>query len=183
MRTRLAGLAGLALLAHLPGLACDSIARGADGAARSEATSVAAADAKRLYYQYTDEQGRVRFTDQLHAVPEQWREKVGFVELAGPPPTTPSAPASERSQSAPRPASRLPQVVLYYAEWCSNCVQAKRYLRREGIPFDLRDVDNPSAMAEMVERTGQKGIPVIDVNGRILIGWDERGLRELLDRS
>ncbi len=178
VRLLLACLGCLGLLGV--GLACDSPARGAaDGAAASEATSVGAEASRRLYYQYTDERGRVRFTDQLHTVPAAWRDKVGFVELDAPPPGV--TRSGERPQRVARSVSRIPQVVLYYADWCSNCVQAKRYLKREGIPFELRDVDNPSAMAEMVERTGQKGIPVIDVNGRILIGWDEQGLRKLLD--
>ncbi len=51
---------------------------------------------------------------------------------------------------------------------------------RVGIDYDPRDVDDPAIMAELVEKTGQQGVPVFDVGGRILTGFDPDGLDKLV---
>jgi hypothetical protein len=44
----------------------------------------------------------------------------------------------------------------------------------------MRNIENPATLAEMVEKTGQRGIPVVDAGGKILIGYDPQGLDQLL---
>lgn len=58
---------------------------------------------------------------------------------------------------------------------------AKRYLRERGVRF--RDVDvsrDPVAARDMVRRSGQQGVPVIDINGKIVIGFDRAKINQLL---
>jgi len=58
---------------------------------------------------------------------------------------------------------------------------AKRYLRERGIRF--RDVDvsrDPAAARDMVRRSGQQGVPVIDINGKIVVGFDRAKINQLL---
>jgi glutaredoxin-like YruB-family protein len=65
---------------------------------------------------------------------------------------------------------------------CPHCNSAKRYLRERGIPF--RDVDvsrDPVAARDMVRRSGQQGVPVIDINGRIVIGFNRVEVDRLLE--
>ncbi len=86
--------------------------------------------------------------------------------------------------AAPGP---FPRVVVYGADWCGPCHQAEAYLRRRGIPFVHRDVDrDPGARRDMQAAMSRAGrspgpIPVIDVGGRIIVGFDagaiERALR------
>lgn len=154
----------------------------------------------RIYYQYIDERGSVRFAERLADVPESWRDKVGYLELDVPPPMSPAdaqrvrderyARANPRSSalgggatgSGGRAMDRFePSVVLYYADWCGYCKKAKRHLDRAGVSYDLRDVDNPHFKQELVAKTGQRGIPVIEVDGRIMKGYDAGRLDELLD--
>lgn len=148
----------------------------------------------RIYYQYIDERGGVRFAERLEDVPESWRDKVGYLELDSPPPMSPAdakrmrdarsgggASLAASGDAQGRAMDRFePKVLLYYADWCGYCKQAKRHLDRKGVEYSLRDVDNPHHKRELIEKTGQKGIPVIEVDGRIMKGYNARALDELL---
>jgi glutaredoxin len=147
--------------------------------------------AKRLYYQFIDEQGSVRFVERLDQVPPDWRDRVGYVEMDGPPPLSPddaqrmrrlggaSAAGVTLAATGPR-GTRANAVLLYYADWCGYCRKTRAELDRRGVSFELRNIENPATLAEMVEKTGQRGIPVVDVGGKILIGYDPEGLDQLL---
>jgi glutaredoxin 3 len=72
-------------------------------------------------------------------------------------------------------------VTVYSTPTCSFCRAAKQYLQQRSIPF--RDVDvsrDTRAAAEMVRKTGQSGVPVIDVNGRTIVGFDKTRLNAAL---
>ena len=63
-------------------------------------------------------------------------------------------------------------VRLYSTPKCPYCVQAKRYLKEQGIPFEEYDVSkNRQKADEMMRKSGQMGVPVLDVNGRVLVGF------------
>lgn len=66
-----------------------------------------------------------------------------------------------------------PRVIVFSTPTCSFCNMAKKYFREKSIRF--RDVDvsrDPAAARDMVRRSGQQGVPVIDIGGRIVIGFD-----------
>jgi len=66
-----------------------------------------------------------------------------------------------------------PKVIIFTTPTCSFCNAAKRYFRERGIKF--RDVDvsrDPAAARDMVRRSGQSGVPVIDIGGKIVVGFD-----------
>lgn len=64
-------------------------------------------------------------------------------------------------------------IIVYSADWCGFCHEAKRYLSRIGINFEERNVEtDPKFMNEAVEKSGQRGIPVIDIDGQIIVGFD-----------
>lgn len=71
-------------------------------------------------------------------------------------------------------------ITIYTAAWCGVCKAAKSYMSQKGYPFTDRDIEkDPSAKAEMVAKVGGNvGIPVIDVGGQIMVGFD----RSALDR-
>ena len=191
---RLVGLC--ALLLHAPG--CDALppdlaarlqavlpsaAATSSDASSSDGTSIGPDAAQRLYYQFVDDRGQVRFVERLEDVPGQWRERVGFVEMIAPPPLAPGDARRTRDTrlaSATRAAAAAPTVILYSADWCGWCRKAKAYLDRKRVPYEVRDVDIPAVMAELVEKTGKRGIPVFEVDGRILTGFDPAGVDRLL---
>ena len=157
--------------------------------ARVGGISLGPGDAKRLYYQFIDAQSRVRFVERLDDVPARWRSRVGFVEMDSPPPLSPAmaeetrdrryaAVASKHRKLAP--AKMRGRIVLYSADWCGWCQKAKQHLDRKGINYEIRDIDHPENLAELVAKTGQKGIPVLDVGGRVVKGFSPARYDELI---
>lgn len=74
-----------------------------------------------------------------------------------------------------------PRVIVFSTPTCSFCNMAKQYFRQKGIKF--RDVDvsrDPTAARDMVRRSGQQGVPVIDIGGRIVIGFDRVKIEKYL---
>jgi len=138
-------------------------------------------DSMRVYYQYIDSKGGVRFVERLDDVPDEWRDRVGFVAMDSPPPMRPedarktwSADLNKVSVAdARRPPGARGEIVLYYADWCGYCKLAKNHLDREGVDYDLRNVDRPAIGLELLEKTGSKSIPVLDLDGRILRGYSK----------
>lgn len=64
-------------------------------------------------------------------------------------------------------------VIVYGAEWCGFCHVAMDYFDKKGVKYDYRDVDsNPEWLKEAVEKSGQRGIPVLDFEGTIVVGFD-----------
>lgn len=65
------------------------------------------------------------------------------------------------------------QVTIYSAVWCAFCHAATDYLDKLGVKYTNKDVEkNPAAGLEAVDKSGQRGIPVIDISGDIIIGFD-----------
>jgi glutaredoxin 3 len=64
-------------------------------------------------------------------------------------------------------------VVIYSASWCAFCHMAKQYLDGLKVPFKEIDVENDhDAARALVEKTGQAGIPVIEIGDETIIGFD-----------
>lgn len=64
-------------------------------------------------------------------------------------------------------------VTIYSAEWCAFCHAAKEYFDKLGVKYTDKDIESdPKLAQEAVEKSGQMGIPVIDINGTIIIGFD-----------
>jgi glutaredoxin-like YruB-family protein len=66
-----------------------------------------------------------------------------------------------------------PRVIIFSTPTCSFCNMAKKYFREKGIKFKDVDVSrDPVAARDMVRRSGQQGVPVIDIGGKIVVGFD-----------
>ena len=65
------------------------------------------------------------------------------------------------------------KITIYSATWCGFCHQAKKYLDDLGVKYDDHDVDQDrKAAEEAVKKSGQRAIPVIDIGGDIIVGFD-----------
>lgn len=72
-------------------------------------------------------------------------------------------------------------VTIYTTPTCGYCQQAKRYLRAQGVEYREVDVSADEAAAkQLVLRTRQFGVPVIEVGGSLVVGFDVRRLEKLL---
>jgi glutaredoxin len=79
-----------------------------------------------------------------------------------------------------------PAVIVYGASWCSACHQAEAYFKKKGIVYIEKDIEKDEVAAEemrsKLKRAGLRGgsIPVIDVRGHIMIGFDPRSIEDAL---
>lgn len=75
------------------------------------------------------------------------------------------------------------KVIIYSADWCAFCHAAKEYLDKLGVKYDERDVESDPALAqEAVDKSNQMGIPVLDIQGDIIIGFDRPKIDESLKK-
>jgi len=73
------------------------------------------------------------------------------------------------------------KVIVYSTESCPFCVDAKNFLKKNKIPFkDINVNKDKKAAAEMIQKSGQTGVPVIDVDGEIITGFDQEKLKKAL---
>ncbi len=64
-------------------------------------------------------------------------------------------------------------VTIYGAGWCAFCHMAKHYLDGKKVAYKDIDVERePGAAEELVRKTGQAGIPVIEIGQETIIGFD-----------
>ena len=64
---------------------------------------------------------------------------------------------------------------------CPYCVTLKQFLKDHNIEFEEIDVaGNKEAAEEMIQKSGQMGVPVIEINGEIVVGFDKKKISQLL---
>jgi glutaredoxin 3 len=65
-------------------------------------------------------------------------------------------------------------VTVYSTPTCPYCIRAKQFLKDNNIAFTNFDVGSDQAKAqEMMKKSGQMGVPVIDIDGTIIVGFDK----------
>ena len=75
----------------------------------------------------------------------------------------------------------MPQVIVYSTPTCPYCHQAKEYLQSKNIPFtDYNAAADPEKAEEMFNKSGQMGVPVIDIDGQIIVGFDKEEIDKLI---
>jgi len=73
------------------------------------------------------------------------------------------------------------KVTLYRTESCPWCHKTAEFFDKYKVKYKSIYVDqDPEAAEKMVELSGQRGVPVIDIDGEIVIGFDEPQLKKLL---
>ena len=78
-------------------------------------------------------------------------------------------------------AVKKPKVIVYSTPTCPYCHSAKEFFKENKI--DYKDIDvskDQSAAQEMIEKSGQMGVPVIDINGTIIVGYDKEAIKKAL---
>ena len=75
------------------------------------------------------------------------------------------------------------QVVIYSTPTCPYCKRAKEYLSRKGIPYVEHNVAADKEKAkEMIQKSGQMSVPVIIIDGEIIVGFNQTKLDKLLSK-
>jgi len=75
----------------------------------------------------------------------------------------------------------MEKVKVYSTPTCPWCIKAKEFLEENKVEFENIDVSSDQkASEEMVERSGQMGVPVIDIGGTIIVGFDQEKIKQTL---
>ena len=75
-------------------------------------------------------------------------------------------------------------VIVYTSPTCPYCTMVKEFLSQKGVGFDERDVSrDPSYAQELMNSTGQMGVPVTIINGQIVVGFDRGRLEQLISQT
>ena len=83
---------------------------------------------------------------------------------------------------AKKEGKKLKSVTVYSTPTCSWCTTLKSYLKKNNIRF--RDVDvskDQKAADAMVKKSGQQGVPQMEVNGQIIVGFDKVKINQMLE--
>lgn len=73
-------------------------------------------------------------------------------------------------------------VKVFSTPICPFCVTLKEFLKDNNIQFEDLDVaENEIARNEMIEKSGQMGVPVIEIDGQIVVGFDQNKIKKLLN--
>ena len=84
-------------------------------------------------------------------------------------------------QRTPHAHTNMKNVQIYSTPTCVYCKMAKEFFGKNNITFTEHNVAADAAKRdEMIQKTGQLGVPVIDVDGELTVGFDEGRLKSLL---
>lgn len=75
----------------------------------------------------------------------------------------------------------MPKVLVYTTPTCPYCGTLKKYLEEKNIPFQAFDVaSNAEARNEMIKKCNCMTVPVVDIDGEIIVGFDKEKINKLL---
>ena len=128
-----------------------------------------------------DRQGIIRYVD-VHDIDEQPDNEVLFKQLSI------IEPDAEPYQPPPAPApvdASREGVVLYCTRWCPTCYRARAYFEQRSIAYTEIDINYDKEAARRVREwaDGNQTTPTFEINGTVIVGYDEARLNELLSRK
>ena len=75
----------------------------------------------------------------------------------------------------------MKKIIVYSTPTCPWCKLAKEFLTKNKIEFENKNVaGDPVVVEEMIKKSGQLGVPVIDIDGQIIVGFNKKKIAELL---
>ena len=78
----------------------------------------------------------------------------------------------------------MKQVKIYTTSTCVYCRGAKEYFKEKGIEYEEVNLsEKPDKIQEMVEISGQMGVPVILIDGKVIVGFNRGAIDEALDKN
>ena len=168
---------------------------------------------EQLLFLYKDDQGEEQRSMTIDEIPEQARKQVQVIDLslspeerrsrsfvqlfdlrqansAGHYPGRVITRASlEKALAAEQEVPEQPPIILYSTSWCGVCKKAKSFMEKKGLAFVEKDIEKDRAAAkELQEKCARAkiplgGVPVIDVGGALLRGFDEQRLLSMLNTA
>jgi glutaredoxin len=145
---------------------------------------------KDVYYQYVDDSGSVHFVQNIEEVPARWRDRAGRIEVErSVMPPSRGRPAATRRTARARPADEPfayqpdPEVVVYTTSWCGWCRKTLAFLDERGVRYVNKDIEASDwHRDELISKTGRTSVPVVEIDGEIIRGYNAQRMEELLGR-
>ena len=76
----------------------------------------------------------------------------------------------------------MAKTTVYSTEACPWCKVAKDFLKENNIEFEAKNVaDDEAARGELMQKSGQLGVPVLDIDGAIIVGFDKKAISKALN--
>ena len=76
----------------------------------------------------------------------------------------------------------MKNVIVYSTAYCPYCRTLKQFLKQNNIEFKEIDVaEDEKAAEEMIRKSGQMGVPVVEIDGEIVVGFDKETIAKLLN--
>jgi len=76
------------------------------------------------------------------------------------------------------------KVIVYSTNSCPWCIKCKDFLKEKNVEFEDKNVaDDEAARSEMAEKSGQMGVPVLDIDGTIIVGFDQAAIENALGKE
>jgi len=76
----------------------------------------------------------------------------------------------------------MPKIKIYSTPTCPYCVTLKEFLKEKSIAFeDINVAQDAQTREEMINRSGQMGVPVVDIDGEIIVGFDKTKISKILN--
>ena len=73
-------------------------------------------------------------------------------------------------------------IKVYSTESCPGCVKAKQYLKSKNIEYiEVNVGEDMEGREEMIKLSGQMGVPVINIDGKIIVGFDKMAIDEAIN--
>jgi len=143
------------------------------------------------FYRYTDAAGTMRFVRSLAEVPAAFRDSASAVsnDRVQRAPSDPAEPRA-RAKGARAPVAQLEEralqhdVVVYTTSWCGWCRKTVSYLTKRGVSFENRDIEAERMWRqELKQKTGSTSVPMVEIDGQIIRGYDPERMAQLLGAS
>ena len=75
----------------------------------------------------------------------------------------------------------MQKIIIYTTPTCVYCKMTKAFFKENNVAYEERDVSTDTkAQEEMIAKSNQLGVPVIDIDGQVTVGFDKAKLSELL---
>jgi len=145
-----------------------------------------------VYYSYVEPGGTLRFVDRLEDVPEAERPRAKAIRGRAAPAAArwgsgksgrkPWSAALAEPQAPPHAESGGAQdVVVYTTSWCPWCRKTLAFLDARHVRYVNKDIEkNPAWRSELVEKTGSASVPVVEIGGQRIDGFDQAAMERLL---
>ncbi len=125
-----------------------------------------------------DRSGIVRYVD-VHDIADQPSNEDLRNVIREVDPTVRNRPEEPKAEPVALPHGGI---VMYCTKWCGDCKTARSWLAKHNLPYTEVDITTTPGAAEQVEKwaNGNRTTPTFDIDGVIVVDFDERRLKEVL---